>query len=114
MARLLIVDDEATLLDLLKRYLGRLGYEVETASDPKAALAKFEASPQAYDLVLTDLTFAGLNGEEMIERMRALNSGLRAIITSGYPHRPRLEGVEFLQKPFLPQMLAEVVERALK
>src|SRR5712692_3198160 len=113
MARLLIVDDEATLLDLLTRYLVRLGYQVETASGPAAALAKFEADPHAYDLVLTDLSFAGLSGEEMIERMRALNPRLRAIISSGYPHQPRLAGVEFLQKPFLPPMLAEAVEKLL-
>src|SRR5712692_1628913 len=114
MARLLIVDDEVSLLDLLTRYLNRLGYEVETASGPAAALAKFEADPAAYDLVLTDLSFADFSGEEMIERMRVLNPRVHAIISSGYPHQPRLAGVEFLQKPFLPQMLVQAVEELLR
>jgi len=113
MTRLLIVDDEAPLLELLKRYLERLGYHVQTALTPTAALKEFEADP-AYDLVLTDLSFSDLNGEDLIERMRAFNPRLAAIVTSGYPHQPRLAGVEFLQKPFLPKMLAETVEKVLK
>jgi len=114
MPRLLLVDDEASLLDLVRRYLERLGYEVDTASGPAGALNKFQANPTGYDLVLTDLSFPELNGEDMLARMRALNPGLRAIISSGHPHEPLLPGVGFLQKPFLPKMLAEVVEQALK
>jgi len=113
MLRLLIVDDEAPLLELLKRYLERLGYQVKTAFTPADALKEFEADP-AYDLVLTDLSFSDLNGEDLIERMRAINPRLAAIVASGFPHQPRLAGVEFLQKPFLPKMLAEMVEKALK
>ena len=52
-----------------------------------------------------------MTGEEMIERMRASNPQLRAVIASGYPYQPRLSGVEFLQKPFLPKMLLDVMER---
>ena len=114
MPRLLLVDDEGSLLDLVRRYLERLGYVVDTASGPVGALNKFQANPTGYDLVLTDLSFPELNGEDMLARMRALNPGLRAIISSGHPHEPLLPGVGFLQKPFLPKMLAEVVEQALK
>ena len=110
---LLIVDDEPNLLDLLRRYLGRLGYQVETCSDPQEALARFEAQPGRFSLAITDLSLPTLSGEELIERMRQIRPGLPAIITSGYPYQPRA-GVGFLQKPFLPQMLAEAVEKALK
>jgi FixJ family two-component response regulator len=55
-----------------------------------------------------------MNGEELIERMRQLRPGLPAIITSGYPYVPRAAGIGFLQKPFLSQMLADAVEKALK
>ena len=114
MSRLLLVDDEASLLGLLRRYLERLGYQVETASSPVGALSKFRANPTLYDLVLTDLSFPELSGEDMLASMRALNPGLRAIIASGHPHQPLLAGVGFLQKPFLPKMLAEIVEQTLK
>jgi DNA-binding NtrC family response regulator len=111
---LLIVDDEPKLLDLLRRYLGRLGYEVETCGDAQEALALFEAQPDRFTMAITDLSLPSLNGEELVERMRQLRPGLPAIITSGYPYVPRAAGVGFVQKPFLPQMLAEAVEKALK
>jgi len=110
---LLIVDDEPNLLDLLRRYLGRLGYEVETCGNALDALALFQSAPERFSLAITDLSLPALNGEELIERMRQIRPGLPAIITSGYPYQPR-PGVGFLQKPFLPQMLAETVEKALK
>jgi DNA-binding NtrC family response regulator len=112
-ARLLLVDDEGALLELLKKYLERLGFEVDACMTPKEALTLFEADPTRHDLVLTDLTLPGINGEEMLEQMRARNPNLRAILASGYPYHPRSPSVEFLQKPFLPKMLAEAIEKIL-
>ncbi len=112
--RLLIIDDEPNLLDLLRRYLGRIGYEVETCGDAHAALALFQADPDRFSMAITDLSLPALNGEELIEQLRQIRPGLPALITSGYPYQPRAAGVGFLQKPFLPQMLAEAVEKALK
>ena len=111
---LLIVDDEPMLLELLSRYLGRLGYEVETCGDAEGALALFQAGPDRVDMTITDLSLPSTNGEDLIERMRQLRPGLPAIITSGYPYVPRAASIGFLQKPFLPQMLAEAIEKALK
>jgi DNA-binding NtrC family response regulator len=112
--RLLLVDDEPALVDLLKTYLARLGYEVDACTTPEDALALFDADPNRYALVLTDLTLPRMNGEEMLDRMRARNPKLRALIASGYPYEPRSPRVGFLQKPFLPKMLAEEIERMLK
>jgi DNA-binding NtrC family response regulator len=111
---LLIVDDEPKLLDLMSRYLGRLGYEVETCGDAQEALALFQAAPERFSMAITDLSLPSLNGEELIEKIRQIRPGFPAIITSGYPHVPRGAGVGFLQKPFLPQMLVEAVDKALK
>jgi DNA-binding NtrC family response regulator len=111
---LLLVDDEAALAELLKKYLERLGYEVDACTAPADALARFEADPQRYALVMTDLTLAGMDGEQLVSRMRARHPKLRAIIASGYPYEPRIPRVTFLQKPFLPKMLAEIIERELK
>jgi DNA-binding NtrC family response regulator len=113
-ARLLLVDDDPALADLLKKYLARLGYQVDACTSPEDALALFEADPDRYALVLTDLTLPRINGEEMLGRMRARNPRLRAVIASGYPYQPRAAHVGFLQKPFLPKMLADEIEKALK
>ena len=112
--RLLIVDDEQNLLDLVRRYLGRLGYEVETCTGADEALRLFQAAPDQFSLAITDLSLPALNGEELIEKLRQIRPGLPAIITSGYPYQPQGGGIGFLQKPFLPQMLADAVESALK
>jgi two-component system, cell cycle sensor histidine kinase and response regulator CckA len=107
------VDDEPALLDLLKRYLERIGYTVDACSGAESALETFGADPSRYSLVLTDLTLEGVSGEEMIERMRAMNPSLRAIVSSGYPYQPRSRDVLFLQKPYIPKMLADAIVRML-
>ncbi|HEV1287511.1 MAG TPA: response regulator [Bryobacteraceae bacterium] len=113
-ARILLVDDEAPLLDLLKRYLERLGYEVDGCLTPADALQCFAADPSRYALVLTDLTLPGMSGDEMIVQMRALAPKLRVIVSSGYPYEPKGKRTGFLQKPFLPKMLADLIEQMLK
>ncbi len=112
--RILLVDDEAPLLDLLKRYLERLGYEVDSCLTPADALVLFEADPLRYSLVLTDLTLPGMRGDEMLARMREVSPKLRAIVASGYPYEPPGKRTRALQKPFLPKMLADQIEELLK
>lgn|SRR5487761_1899074 len=112
--RILLVDDEAQLLELLKRYLERLGYQVDACLTSEDALQSFDAEPGRYALVLTDLTLAGMSGDQMIERMRARDPKLRAIIASGYPYEPKTKRTAFLQKPFLPGMLADQIAAMLK
>ncbi len=111
-ARLLIVDDEPAVLDLLKRYLERVGYTVEVTSSGEAALDLFQA--ERYDLVIADLNLPGIGGEEMLQRMRERQPSLRALISSGYPHQPGLGNVGFLLKPYLPKMMVEAIDQMLK
>jgi len=107
---LLLVDDEPALLELLTKYLERLGYPVDACLSAEDALAQFDANPSRYSLVLTDLTLPGINGEEMLRRMHGTRPALQAIISSGYPYVPRSKKIMFLQKPYLPKMLAEAIE----
>jgi two-component system, cell cycle sensor histidine kinase and response regulator CckA len=112
--RLLLVDDEPALLDLLKKYLERTGYQVDARLSADEALQAFEEDPLRYALVLTDLTLPGLSGAQMIERMRVRNPKLRAIISSGYPYEPESKRTGFLLKPYAPKMLAETIAALLK
>ena len=111
---LLLVDDEPALANLLKKYLERLGYQVDACTHPDAALKLLDENPARYQLLVTDLTLPDMSGEELVLRSRERTPMLRAIIASGYPYEPRAAGVEFLQKPFQPAVLAQAVERILK
>ena len=67
--RILVVDDEADLVDALVRGLRREGYAVDTAEDGEEALAKASWTP--YDLICLDLSMPGIDGLEVCERLRA-------------------------------------------
>ena len=113
-AHLIIVDDESQLTALLKKYLERLGYHVDACTDAAAALALLDANPAGYSLLVTDMTLPAMNGEELVRRSRERAPALPAIIVSGYPYEPHADRVDFLQKPFVPRMLAEAIERMLQ
>lgn len=112
--RLLIVDDEEKLLELLRRFLERRGFQVVACTSAAAAWESFTKDPHGFAMVIADLTLEDMNGAELIERVRAQNAELPALITSGYPYEPALAGVGFLQKPFLPQTLVDTVEKAVR
>ena len=118
--RLLLVDDEAALLELLQKYLLRLGYEVDVFATAGDAWQRFQAGPLDYAVVIADLSLPDMSGERLLEKMLALNPALPVLVCSGYPFdtgqlplkSARQAG--FLQKPFLPKMLGEALNRLLK
>jgi CheY-like chemotaxis protein len=107
MARILLVDDEPLVLTLLQRFLERQGHHVTICDSAESALDA--ATQQGCDLLVTDLTLPGMNGDELVTRLRATHADLPAIVASGYPYEPTQPRIRFLQKPFLPQMLAETI-----
>jgi DNA-binding response OmpR family regulator len=118
-ARILLVEDELPLLHLLERYLRRLGFEVRSYSSSVEALADFEAAPGRYDLVIADLGMPEISGDKMLTRMLEIQPDLLILICSGSPFyvsslpKPLEQRVGFLQKPFLPKMLSEEIEKLL-
>ena len=93
--RILIVDDEPAVRDLLEALLVAEGYLVRMAEDGIAALAALEDGP---DLVVTDLMHPGLPGEAIAAA--CLERGIPVLLTSAGRGDPGLPGVPFLAKPF--------------
>ncbi len=97
----------------------RLGYQVDACRGGEQAWRLFEAHPDAYALVLADITMPEMSGQEMLGRMLERNPGICILICSGYPFdtatipAPNPAQVGFLQKPFSPRMLAGAVEQLL-
>lgn len=78
------VDDDQALVFLVQRLLRRRGYEVSGYTDPHAAMAALQASPQRYDLLLTDYNMPGYSGVEVLHAARAIRADLPVALASGY------------------------------
>lgn len=118
--RMLLVDDEPQLLRLMQTYLKQLGYVVEACPDGKSAVAAFERAPDQFDIIVADLTLPDMSGQDMAIQMAASQPKLCVLLCSGYavdwnavPANMR-DRFEALQKPFLPNMLASLVEKLLR
>lgn len=118
--RLLVVDDEQVLLDLIQRHLARLGYDVAGAVSAGDALAIVSAAPRTFSLAIVDRTLPDLPGEQLMARLVQLEPDLPILACSGYPQDlaelRRLTGarrIAVLQKPFMARMLSDAVEALL-
>jgi DNA-binding NtrC family response regulator len=118
-ARILIVDDEPSLLKMMRTYLERRGFSVSTSGTTAQASALFDTDPQGFSAAVLDASMEGLSMEELALKMLQANSQICVLAASGYPvDMKALEvaapgRVAFLHKPFTPEMLAESVRRML-
>ncbi|MCP3980306.1 MAG: response regulator [bacterium] len=124
--RILLMDDEDDVRDVLDRSLEDLGYSVDGAEHGERALELYREAirdRRPYDLVILDLTVrGGMGGRETIARLIEMDTEVRAIVISGYSHDPVMANYrEFgfsgrLAKPFgvdaLAQLVSEVIVRA--
>jgi DNA-binding NtrC family response regulator len=81
--RILVVDDEAAVLRLCRKLFESLGYRVTAESAPGAALSKFLDSPEAFDLVITDLKSSGMSGACLAEAIAEVRPDLPVIAHTG-------------------------------
>jgi CheY-like chemotaxis protein len=116
---LLVVEDEPSLRSLTSQLLRRCGYEILAAQSGNAALALWNDHKERIQLLLTDVVLPGsLNGRQLAEILQKDRPRLRVVFTSGYStelsgSESFIEGVNFLQKPFHAQKLAQIVRNAL-
>jgi PAS domain S-box-containing protein len=122
--RLLVMDDEAIIRQLLQVMLEQAGYTVDSASDGAEAVALYQRAQeegQPYALVILDVTVpGGMGGVETFAQLRALDSQLRALISSGYANDPVLANYAahgfrgVLTKPYTLQELQAALRRVLE
>jgi CheY-like chemotaxis protein len=115
MANVLVVDDQASLLELVSMILTQTGHTVLCASSGVEALMVFSSYHSKIDLVLTDVQMPGMNGIELLNRIRALDPSISILLMSGFvPDDFEIpEDLRLLNKPFQPGELVEAVEQAL-
>ena len=117
--QILVVDDEDSVRAVASALLRRRGFRTQEASDGAKALELFEQQPDAFDLVLLDLTMPGMNGEETVRALRDVRPTVNVLLMSGYNEQEvtaMFEGRSlsgFLQKPFRADDLYASVARSL-
>jgi len=116
----LIVEDDAAILELAKSILMQLGYAVLAASTPDQAMELARNQEGGIDLLITDVVMPQMNGKQLAQRIAEFSDGFKCLYMSGYTadiiaNRGVLdEGVHFLQKPFSIKELATKVREVLE
>jgi CheY-like chemotaxis protein len=116
---ILIVEDDAALLQVTRRSLEEAGYAVRTAGNATEAIHASESHPGPIDLMVTDVVMPKTNGAQLGSRIAALRPETRVLYVSGYTDNAIVHqgvlgpGLAFLQKPFSPKVLARKVAEVL-
>lgn len=116
--RILVVDDEAIVLDAVSRALRKTDLHIDTAKSAEDAVKLLVDTP--FDIVITDLRMPGLDGLELMRRMRNMGNEAVTIMLTGYPSvqtalkAKKLGAFDYVTKPFTRQELLSVVVRALR
>ncbi len=117
--RVLLVDDEEVLVRIVKEMLEFLGYEVVDRTSSIEALKSFRASPERFDLVITDMTMPNMTGEELAQELIGIRPDIPIILCTGFSERitenkARDLGIRgFIMKPLVIHKLAEKIREAL-
>jgi CheY-like chemotaxis protein len=116
---ILVVEDEASVLEVTAMTLKSLGYAVLTAATPGEAIRLAREYAGRIDMLLTDVVMPGMNGRDLAETVTSICPGIRRLFMSGYTAEGIArqgildEGVHFIQKPFGKAVLAEKLRKML-
>jgi PAS domain S-box-containing protein len=118
--RILFVDDEDALVDLGKRMLNSLGYDVVAKTNSLEALETFRAQPDAFDLVITDMTMPAPTGMELAKELLSIRRDIPIILCTGFSElidgkQAKEAGVrELVMKPYVLRNIATTIRDVLE
>ena len=118
-ARIMVVDDDENVLELIRDVLNELGYKVVAVNSPEEAIALMERENIPIDLLLTDVVMPKMSGKELVAKFSAVNPNIKVLFMSGYTndaivnHGILEEGIEFLEKPFTASSLSRKIHNVL-
>lgn len=116
---ILMVDDEALIVDVVTQTLERLGYKVIGKTSSVEALETFRAKPDRFDLVITDHRMPNLKGTQLAQELMAIRAGIPIILCTGFsedvsPEKAKELGIsEYLMKPVTGKHLGEIIQNIL-
>ena len=113
---ILVVDDDTLVLGVFESMLKSQGHEILAAADPATAMSLLDEYGKSPDVLLVDVALEGANGIDFAAEVRAEHPDIGVVFTTGFAHREpmaRRAGIgEVLRKPFRPQQLFDVINRA--
>ncbi|MFP3948607.1 MAG: PAS domain-containing protein [Longimicrobiales bacterium] len=116
----LAIEDDPSVRRIVQRILQRAGMDATLAEDAETGLQILVERGESFEVVLTDLVLPGMSGRGLLEEIRSRGLDVQVVVMSGYDHdSPGRRGVLpadvwFIQKPFSPEELIEVLGRALR
>ena len=116
--RILVVDDEEIVRDLLYDTLSKTGYKVKTATNGQDAIAQIENEP--FEIVITDLKMPGMGGIELLQRVQKINSDICVLIITAYStvesavSAMKLGAYDYICKPFELEEMKVIIEKAVE
>ncbi len=117
--RILLVDDDRLVADMLEGLLSDLGYQLTTERTGYTAWNRFKQQPDDFDLLITDMTMPGMTGAELADRVLNLRPQLPIILCTGFSDRinqqqARQAGIRaFAMKPVSPTELTQLIRQLL-
>jgi CheY-like chemotaxis protein len=118
--RILLVDDEETLIQIGRQMLERLGYRVVARTSPIEASEAFRANPDGFDLVITDQTMPNMTGDRLAKQLMAIKPEIPIILCSGFSEltdekKARAMGIRaYVMKPLVMSDLAQTIRKVLE
>ncbi len=116
--RILIVDDDPDVCEYLQKFLSKDGYDVATVANPTQVLDELKNKP--YQIIILDLKMPGMSGEELLRRIRAIDSDICIIIYTGYPtvdsavDTMKQQVFDYIKKPFNIDDFRAVIRKAIE
>jgi CheY-like chemotaxis protein len=117
--QILFVDDEPVLVDMGREMLESLGYRIVGKTNSLEALQTFCSRPEAFDLVITDMTMPGMGGTELAKELMTARPGIPIILCTGFSEFINCEEIrelgirELLMKPYVISDLAKTIRIVL-
>jgi DNA-binding NtrC family response regulator len=117
---ILLIDDEAAVLDVTKRILERLGFQVTATSSGADALDLFRADPGLFDLIITDMTMPHMTGVKLARQIMEIRLGMPVILYTGFSEditeeQAREMGIRgFVMKPSKMKDLSETIRKVFE
>ena len=117
MKRILIIDDDIDMCQLLSHYLQRKGFETDSANTGNKGIAKF--TENKFDVVLCDFRLGDMDGRKVLQKIKSINPGVVVIIITGYSDVKmavevmRYGAFDYITKPLIPEEVINFINRGL-